>query len=41
MFNPEDMGENSFILYDELTEDILVELIKNFGNEEEINKHIE
>lgn len=40
-FNIDDIDESSFVPYEELTEEILIEWIKNFIDEETVNQSIE
>lgn len=40
-FNINEIDENSFIPYEQLTEEILIDWVKDFINEEAINKGIE
>lgn len=40
-FNINEIDENSFIPYEQLTEEILIEWVKDFTDEESINKGIE
>lgn len=40
-FNIADIDENSFVAYEELTEEILIDWVKNFINEDVVNQGIE